>query len=444
MTSTASQPAESPFVAGDGAERYVLLGLPDLTGSIRGKALRPEAFESACREGATMTDLILALDPVDEPIATYETMGIRSGAGDLLITPDTDTLRPVTWRPGWEICLVTPTWRDGRPCTIAAREVLRNVLDDLARLGLTAKAAFEYEVRIYEADGTPVSSGISYSVGEVARLERFLSALRPALAGLGVELTAVHTEAGPGLIELNLAPAEGLRAADDATYCKLAVKEIANSLGLQATFMAKPAAGQEGSSGHIHLSLWRDGVNAFAGEGGAHGLAPDAAAAVAGMLKHLPAASLALNPTINSYKRLIPGWFAPVNASWAIENRSAALRAIVSTEHPGRCRIECRRPGADANPYIALAALVASAADGIRSGATPPPPVEGDASENADVPPLPNSLDAALTAWRADAGLRSALGDEFSDYYAASRDWELRAWQQAVSEWERERYGRAV
>lgn len=444
MTSTASQPAESPFAAGDGAERYVLLGLPDLTGSIRGKALRPEAFESACREGATMTDLILALDPVDEPITTYETMGIRSGAGDLLITPDTDTLRPVTWRPGWEICLVTPTWRDGRPCTIAAREVLRNVLDDLARLGLTAKAAFEYEVRIYEADGTPVSSGISYSVGEVARLERFLSALRPALAGLGVELTAVHTEAGPGLIELNLAPAEGLRAADDATYCKLAVKEIANSLGLQATFMAKPAAGQEGSSGHIHLSLWRDGVNAFAGEGGAHGLAPDAAAAVAGMLEHLPAASLALNPTINSYKRLIPGWFAPVNASWAIENRSAALRAIVSTEHPGRCRIECRRPGADANPYIALAALVASAADGIRRGATPPPPVEGDASDNADVPSLPSSLDAALTAWRADAGLRSALGDEFSDYYAASRDWELRAWQQVVSEWERERYGRAV
>ncbi len=444
MTMYATEALEAAGAAASAEERYVLLGLPDLQGTIRGKALRPDAFAAAQRDGATMTELILALDPVDEPITTYETLGIRSGAGDLLISPDLDTLRPVTWRPGWEICLVTPTWRDGRPCTITAREVLRAVVDDLGRLGLTVKAAFEYEVRITDVDGVPVSSGISYSIGEISRLDRFLATLRPALAGLGVELTAAHTEAAPGLLELNLAPADGLRAADDAAYCKLAVKEVAEAVGLRASFMAKPASGEEGSSGHIHLSCWRDGVNAFAGEGGPHGLAPDAAAAVAGLLEHLPAASLTLNPTVNSYKRLVPGWFAPVNASWAVENRSAALRVIVSREHPGRCRIECRRPGADANPDLALAALVAAATDGIRRGAAPPDPVDGDATARADLAPLPGSLDAALSAWRIDTTLRAALGDEFSEYYAASRAWELHAWQQAVSEWERERYARAV
>jgi glutamine synthetase len=150
-----------------------------------------------------------------------------------------------------------------------------------------------------------------------------------------------------------------------------------------------------------------------------------------------------MNPTVNSYKRLVPGWFAPVNASWGIENRSAAVRAIASAR-PERCRIECRRPGADANPYLALAALVAAAADGLRRDAQPPPPVSGDASGRADLPPLPGSLESALRAFDDDTALRGALGDEFSDYYAVSRAWELRAWRESVSDWERERYTRAV
>jgi glutamine synthetase len=132
-----------------------------------------------------------------------------------------------------------------------------------------------------------------------------------------------------------------------------------------------------------------------------------------------------------------------VNASWGLENRSTAVRAIRSAR-PERCRIECRRPGADANPYLALAALVAAAADGVRRGAEPPPPVEGDAYERDDLPELPGSLESALAAFDADPGLRTALGEEFSDYYAISRRWELRAWREAVSDWERERYDRAV
>jgi glutamine synthetase len=164
---------------------------------------------------------------------------------------------------------------------------------------------------------------------------------------------------------------------------------------------------------------------------------------VAGILEHLPAASLLLNPTINSYKRLVPGWFAPVNASWGLENRSTAVRAIRS-ERPELCRLECRRPGADANPYLALAALVASAADGIGRRATPPEPVEGDAYSRADLPELPGSLESALRAFQGDEALRRALGEQFSEYYVISRAWELKAWRETVTDWERQRYERAV
>ena len=429
-------PAGEPDVRARGEGEFVLLGIPDVHGSIRGKALRPAAFEAALREGTVMTDLLLALDPTDQPITDYDRFGIRTGAGDLVVLPEPDTLRELTWRLGWRICLATPVWPDGSPCELASREVLRRALGALAELGYDTLAAFEYEIRLRDASGEPLSSGISYSVGEILRFDDFVARLGPALEGLGIELGAVHTEAGPGLLELNVAARPGLQAADDAALLKLAVKEVAVSLGLRASFLAKTVAAEEGSSGHVHLSCWRDGQNAFAA-------AEHVDPAIAGILEHLPGASLLLNPTINSYKRLVPGYFAPVNVSWGLENRSAAIR-LIRSDRPERCRIECRRPGADANPYLALAALAVSAADGIERRATPPAPVEGDASAREDLPPLPGSLESALRAFEADDVLRHALGDQFSDYYAVSRAWELKAWQQAVSDWERERYERTV
>jgi glutamine synthetase len=390
-----------------------------------------------------MTDLLLGLDPVDMPITDYTRFGIRSGAGDLLVKPDLDTLHELSWLPGWSVCLGTPSWRDGSPCELAPREALRAALASMAELGYDVMAAFEYELRVRDADGKPLSSGISYSLVEIGRFEELSARLVPALASLGVELSAIHTEAGPGLLELNLAARKGVRSADDAAFVKFAVKQVAASLGLQASFLAKTAPGEEGSSGHVHVSCWSDGANAFAPDGPDGEVPETCMSAIAGMLDHLAGASILLNPTINSYKRLVPGWFAPVNASWGLENRSTAVRAIRSAR-PERCRIECRRPGADANPYLALAALVAAAADGVRRGAEPPPPVEGDAYERDDLPELPGSLESALAAFDADPALRTALGEEFSDYYAISRRWELRAWREAVSDWERERYDRAV
>lgn len=422
---------------------FVLLGIPDVNGSIRGKALRPDAFEAATAQGTVMTDLILGLDPVDTPITDYERFGIRSGAADLIVHPEPETLHDLRWRPGWRVCLATPSWPDGTPCEFASREVLRHVLDGMDELGYAVLSAFEYEIRLWDGDGAPLSSGISYSLTEIARFEAFVAELTPALTDLGVELSAVHTEAGPGLLELNLRPARGLRAADDAVFVKFAVKQLAASLGLRASFLAKTVPGEEGSSGHVHLSLWRDEANAFAGTDAAGELPPVFRAAVAGVLEHLAGASLLLNPTVNSYKRLVPGWFAPINATWGYENRSCAVRVIRSSR-PELWRLECRRPGADANPYLALAALVASAADGIRRSATPPPPVDGDAYALPDLPELPGSLESALRAFDDDADLRQTIGERFGAYYAISRAWELKAWRETVTEWERARYERAV
>jgi len=427
----------------DPGGEFVLLGMPDVNGSLRGKALSRDAFEAAVRDGTVTTDLLLALDPVDTPITDYEEFGIRSGAGDLIVHPDDDTLRALTWRPGWSICLSTPTWRDGSRCELATREVLRSTLAAMGELGYDVMAAFEYEVRLWDSEGQPLSTGISYSLVEIARYHEFVGRLAEALDGLGIELSAVHTEAGPGLLELNLAASQGLEAADSAALVKFAVKEVAASLDMRASFLAKTAPGEEGSSGHVHISCWSNGANAFAPAEPGRDLPSACTAAVAGMLEHLAGSSLLLNPTINSYKRLVPGWFAPVNASWGVENRSTAVRVITSSKLE-RCRIECRRPGADANPYLALAALVVSAANGIRGDLKPPPAVEGDAYARDDLPELPGSLESALAAFRADGELRRGLGESFSDYYATSRAWELKAWRETVTDWERERYERAV
>ena len=422
---------------------FVLLGIPDMNGSLRGKALRPDAFESAVDKGTVSTDLILGLDPTDAPITDYEDFGIRLGAPDIVVRPEPDTLRELSWRPGWRVCLATPSHRDGSPVEFATREVFRSVIEDVAGLGYDVLSAIEYEIRIWDEHGEPTSTGISYSLHEIGRYEAFLDALAPALDGLGVELSAVHTEAGPGLLELNVTPARGLAAADGAAMLKFGVKQVAASMGLRASFLAKTNPAEEGSSGHVHLSLWEDEANAFAGAGETDPLARVFASAIAGVLEHLPAASVLLNPTINSYKRLVPGWFAPINATWGYENRSCAVRAIRS-DRPELWRFECRRPGADANPYLALAAIAASAADGIRSEADPPPDVAGDAYALQDLPELPGSLESALHAFEQDTALRKALGEGFSQYYATSRAWELKAWRETVTDWERERYDRSV
>lgn len=426
-----------------GAEGFVLVGFPDVNGRLRGKALSAAAFEHAAERGLAMTDLILAVDYADEPIEDFTTLGTKAGAPDLVLSPDLGTLRPLRWRPGWRVCLADATWSDGRPCELASRQALRHALAQLETEGLSVRAALEYEVRLAEPDGRWLTAGSSYDLEQIARLESYIARLVPALEGLGVEVTAVHTEAGPGLVELNLGTAAGVEAADWAALTKFAVKDVAAAAGLRASFLAKHAPGEEGSSGHLHVSCWSNGANAMAMGREAEKLPPVLAGAIAGLLEHMAAASAFFNPTINSYKRLVPGWFAPVNASWGFDNRSAALR-VIRSDRADECRVECRRPGADANPYLVLAAAVAAMVVGLRSGAAPPAPVENDAYGAKGLAGLPASLDEALGALAADRALRALLGEELCCYFETTRRWELNAFQRSVTEWERRRYGEVV
>jgi glutamine synthetase len=421
---------------------FGFLGFVDVNGSLRGKAYASDEFDAICARGhVACTDVLLAVDPLDQPITTLETVGARAGAGDLRLCPVGETIRPSPWRPGSTIAIADVAWIDGSPCELSTRQVLANALARVADRGLRAMAAFEYEVRLWSAeDGTPVSSAQSYSVRGVESSAEFADRLQEAAEALGLGLTAVHTEGGPGLIEINCRAFDAQTAADNAVILRLAVHEVARRCGLRASFLAKPIVGEEGSSGHVHVSLWKGEDNALAATADAN-LAVAMRHAIGGVMRHLPAMSLAMNPTINSYKRLVPGFFAPVNASWGVENRSAAVRVVGPREE--HARIEVRRPGADANPYLVLAAIVASMAEGLEAAIEPPAAFAGDAyAATAETcPPLPGSLESAITAFAADARAQELLGRSFADYFIATRAWELRAWQHAVTEWEHERYG---
>src|SRR5207244_2986024 len=217
---------------------------PQADGFAGDQTLLAPAYTSTDEELAEMVERFAAT------IADAEPSGIRTGAADLVVRPDTTALYEVTWRPGWRVGLATPSWPDGSPCDLAAREVYRRVVDDVAELGYEVRAALEYEIRLWDGDGQPLSSGISYSLAEIGRYRELVDRLAPALAAMGIELSAVHTEAGPGLLELNLAPGGGIDAADQACLLKFAVKDLAATLGLRASFLAKTNPGEEGSSGH--------------------------------------------------------------------------------------------------------------------------------------------------------------------------------------------------
>jgi glutamine synthetase len=198
MTETALSDLATAAAAGSGhrpAAEYVLVGMPDVNGQLRGKAMRGPAFETALRDGAVLTDLLLAIDPVDAPIIDYEGFGIKGGSADVELRLEEATLRELSWQPGWRVCLATPLGADGEPSELGSREAARRTLAARAQLGYEVRAAFEYEVRLRDGDGAPLSSGLSYTFTELARFDAFIAALEPALETLDVELAGIHTEA---------------------------------------------------------------------------------------------------------------------------------------------------------------------------------------------------------------------------------------------------------
>lgn len=414
-----------------------MLLFPDLQGRLRGKLLDSSLLEppQAWSEGLATTDLLLAVDPVDEPITAFADTGLNGGAKDLHLRPDPATVRPLPWLADTCVILGDLFERDGAPCAISPRQVLASALSSLESRGLCLKSAFEYEFRLFTAGGwEPASRGLSYSPAVLAQVADFIGTLRSFADDLQLGLSVFHSEGAPGLIEVNVEPQWGVAAADTAALLQLAAGEAARRHGLRAVFMSKPVAGEEGSSAHVHFSMWdRAGANALARAGEDRDDEFYRRAAW-GLLAHLPALSLLYNPTINSYKRLVPGFFAPVTAACGPEDRSFAVRALL--RGASASRFELRRPGADCNPYLVLAGIAASLCLGLAQELVP----NRDELDLHDTE-LPNSLEAAIVAFRArDKRLDEVLGAEFATHFLTSREWELAAWQKSVTAWERERY----
>jgi glutamine synthetase len=426
----------------------VKLGGTDIDGVLRGKYVSLEKFFSAAQNGLGFCDVVFGWDVGDQLYDNAQVTGWHTGYPDTLATIDLSTFRTVPWEPNTAAFLLDFCDVQGKPLPISPRQVLARVLAHAARLGLEPRLAAEYEFFFFKetpesarAKGfvglTPLSPGMfGYSWLRTGESSALVHDILDQLAAFDVAVEGFHTETGPGVFEAAIAVDAGMRGADKAALFKTAVKAIAHRHGVMPCFMAKWNEKLPGCSGHVHLSLWDGQRNVFSD--GAGGMSREMEQAIAGQVALMPELTAVVSPTVNSYKRMVEGAWAPTTATWGVENRTTALRAI-----PGGAkttRIEYRQAAADMNPYLAMAVAVGSALWGIEHGLTPPAPVRGNAYQADRAPRLPRSLAEATARLRESAAAREILGPEFVEHFARTREWEVRQFERAVTTWELERY----
>ncbi|MGD0361345.1 MAG: glutamine synthetase family protein [Bryobacteraceae bacterium] len=436
----------------------IKLGAFDMDGALRGKYISLDKFASAADSGLGFCDVIFGWDIGDVLYDNVKFTGWHTGYPDAHCRIDLSSYRQVPWEPGTAFFLLDFCDREARPLPVAPRQVLQPVLDRAAGLGYTAYFAAEYEFFIFRETAqtlrdkhftalTPLTPGMfGYSVLRASANAGLVLEIMEALAAFDVPLEGFHTETGPGVYEAAIAVEAGLAAADRAALFKTAVKEIAARHSLTPTFMAKWNAALPGSSGHLHQSLSPAGSheNLFAGDAADDGMSTLMRQYIAGLVANMPDLTAIFCPTINSYKRTVPGAWAPVNATWGVDNRTTAVRAIPTTPNSSgkSTRVELRLTGADINPYLAMAASLAAGLDGIERKLELPPPTVN--AYSGDAVPLPRTLDAATRLFRESRVAREWLGEEFVDHYASTREWEVRQYQKAVTDWELARYFESV
>jgi len=431
--------------------RRVKLGAFDIDATLRGKYVSVEKFWSAAESGLAFCDVIFGWDIGDVLYDNVKFTGWHTGYPDAHCRIDLSSFRLPPWEPGTAFFLLDFCQPDGRPLGIAPRQVFERVLDRATEHGYTAHFSAEYEFFIFRETPqslldkhfgalTPLSPGMfGYSVLRASANAELVIDILEALTAFDVPLEGFHTETGPGVYEAAIAVEAGLRAADRAALFKTAVKELAARHSLTPTFMAKWNAALPGSSGHLHQSLSHSGKpeNLFYGEAGMSDLMRHY---VAGLVANLPELAAVFCPTINSYKRTVPGAWAPVNATWGVDNRTTAVRAIPGSRKS--TRVELRLTGADINPYLAMAASLAAGLDGIERQLELPPPAVN--AYSGDMPALPRTLAEATNLFRASRVAREWLGEQFVDHYACTREWEVRQYEKAVTDWELARYFESV
>jgi glutamine synthetase len=429
--------------AESGAVDTVIACFTDMQGRLMGKRLDAEFFLSELDAGHTAEgcNYLLALEMEMDPVDGYAIASWERGYGDFGLRPDLDTLRRIPWHEATAMVQCDVEWHDGTPVAPSPRQVLKAQVEKARALGYEPMFGSELEFFLFResyleahakhyTDLTPsVPYILDYHILAESYDEPFLREVRLAMKGAGMQVESSKGEAWAGQHEINFRFRDALRAADDHVVYKTGIKEIAFRRGCSVTFMAKPHHDWVGSSCHIHSSLWRDGENAFAGESELfrHYLA--------GQIACLADLAIFVAPTINSYKRFAAGSWAPTTLAWGYDNRTCGFRVV---GHGSSVRPETRIPGADANPYLAFAALLAAGVYGIEEKLELDPAFEGNAYES-DVDRFPHALREAIARLESSEVARQLLGDDAIDHYLNYARTEQELFDKTVTGYERER-----
>ncbi len=429
---------------------YVKVGIFDIDGVMRGKYVQRKKFLSALDGGFGMCDVVLGWDSSDQLYDNVSITGWHTGYGDAWVRIIPESCRELPLEDGMLLFLAE---FDKAAEAVCPRGLLRRVLARANDMGFSATAACEFEFFMFEEDPDSVreknyrnlkniSPGFfGYSMLRSSVFAEFYEELLKLCVDMDFSLEGLHTETGPGVLEAAIAHTDALNAADRAALFKTFVKVLAQRQGWMATFMAKWSPDWPGQSGHIHLSLaGNDGKPVFHDPGQEHNISETMRHFIGGQQALLPELLSMIAPTVNSFTRLIPGFWAPTAASYGVENRTCALRAIPGK--PNSQRVEFRISAADINPYIAVAAALGSGLWGIENRIEPGTPVIGNAYD-VKFPPkyqLPATLYEAAGRLRNSQPAKALFGEAFVAHYASTREWEEREFRKHITDWEMQRY----
>lgn len=430
----------------------VKIAVTDIDGVLRGKYISAEKFASVSKGNLGFCDVVFGWDSSDVAYDNVKFTGWHTGYPDTPVKLDLQTRRNIPWENNQVFYLAELTDDKGNAAFVCPRGLLRKVIAQAEKAGF--KPYFSQEFEWFNFEETPQSAEskgyknlqplspgmFGYSILRSSLRNDFFTALWDGLSGFGIPLEGLHTETGPGVYEAAITYSEPLEAADRAVLFKSAVREIAYKHGIMATFMAKISENLPGCSGHIHQSLWDKAgkQNLFYKEKSADKMSPLMKQYMAGQLHCLPHILPMLAPTVNSYKRLVEGAWAPTTLTWAVDNRTVALRALPAGSKS--CRLETRVVGSDSNPYLAMAACLAAGLYGIQNKLELQKATTGNGYRDLSHGILPSSLIEASRKMKESAIARQLFGDAFVDHFTATREWEWRQYSRVVTDWETKRY----
>jgi glutamine synthetase len=441
---------EARQIAEERGLTHVKLSLTDIDGIMRGKYVSRAKFDAILEKGLGFCDVVLGWDSNDQLYDNVTITGWHTAYPDAPVRIIPESCRDLPVEGDMLFFLAE---FEGDAEAICPRGLLRRVLKRGEKAGYAVESAVEFEFFLFEETPrsvrdkayrnlTPLTPGyFGYSVLRSSVQADFYADLLRQCEQMGMPLEGLHTETGPGVIEAAIAHSGALEAADRAALFKTFTKVLAQKRGWMATFMAKWSPSWPGQSGHLHMSLTdKRGKDIFHDAGRPHQISDRMRWFVGGQQALMPELIAMVASTVNSYRRLIPGFWAPTEASWGVDNRTCALRVIAGS--PASQRVEYRIAAADINPYIALAAAIGSGLYGIENKIEPDPPVEGNAyaQKFARKRALPRTLTEAAQKLRQSAAARQLFGDAFVDHYAATREWEDREFRRAITDWELARY----